>query len=325
MFRSIRNWLWPSRVTIAPISRYVVGGYATDAAIDVAPESAESLSTVHACVTTIAEDFAGLPARVCQKLPNGRRRRVRQHYLTPLLNDRPNPEMTSAVYRNIQMRSKLLRGMAYSYIEKKVARPANLWPLRPWQVRPTYSTGSLNYWIKTSPTAEPELVSPEYVLAVPYVSDCGIVGKSPIEVAANVVGISLGLDKVATRYFANGIALTGYIKHPGDLSPEAEQELKLSWAGSYDGADNAHQVPVLGEGSSFEPISATPEQAKVLASRAFSTVELCRLFRVNPVTRHVQDSLQDLRDALAFAALSDLYSRWTERRPFDATLWEENA
>lgn len=317
MITKLRSWLWPSKVTVAPISRYVFGGYSTDAAIDVTPESAEQLATVHACVQTISDDFAGLPARVCQRLPNGTRRRVREHYLTPKLNDSPNPLMTSATYRSVQMRSKLLRGTAYSYIEKRGTKVANLWPLRPWQIRPTFETGDLAYWVKPTATAEPELVSPEYVLAVPYVSDDGICGKSPIEVAANVVGVSLGLDKFAARYFANGIALSGYIKHPGDLSPEGEAELKLSWAGAYGGADNAHQVPVLGEGSEFVAISATPEQAQFLASRAYSVTELCRLYRVNPVV------VGDLSKSsyATYAAVRADYVRSTIRPHLDR--WEQ--
>jgi HK97 family phage portal protein len=271
----------PDRLVAAPLGMYrPFANVTSDAGVDVTPQTAEAVGTVYACVNLIAQDTMDLPVRVCRRLDRGRERFPR-HPVARLLSECPNDYMAAFTFREVMTRSVLLRGYAVAYIKKVGSVPVSLHPLPTGRVRPHLCDGVLTYrYIPLQ--GDPVTLTPDQVIHLIGPSDDGIFGRSPIDAAPNAVGIAIQSDKFAARFFAAGTALSGYLKYPQGLDPEAEAELRTSWSSHYAGADNAHGVPVLGEGAEFVPLSVTPEQAQFLQSRQFQFAEICRLFRVHP-------------------------------------------
>lgn len=279
-FRSYVPGFWSGTTTVAPANRYrPFSSTIVDSGVEVTPETAESIATVSACVQLICDDISGLPIRIGQRTSSGKRR-VRDHYLYQFF-DEPNEYHPKSTFISILIRSLAYRGATYSFIKKEGNYISAVYPKAPWRVTPLiHEDGWLDYRIQ-----DLELpVTPDRMLHCVYQSDDGIHGRSPIQSAAQSVGIALAADKFAAKFYGSGTALSGYLKYPNSLEDEeAEQELKKSWTKNYSGVDNAHEVPLLMDGAEFVPLTVPPEQAQFLQSRQYQTVDICRLFRVNPV------------------------------------------
>lgn len=108
----------------------------------------------------------------------------------------------------------------------------------------------------------------------------GIEGKSPLEAAAETLGISLSLDKHAGSWFRNGSQLGGILKHPGTLKPETAKRLKESWSSNYAGTVNAGKTAILEEGMDWTARTVPNNQAQFIESREYQVSDICRIFRV---------------------------------------------
>ena len=108
----------------------------------------------------------------------------------------------------------------------------------------------------------------------------GIQGKSPIECAAETLGISLALDKHAGAFFKNGANVGGILKHPGTLKPETAKRLRESWSSNYAGSNNTGKTAILEEGMEFQARTIPNNQAQFIESREYQISDICRIFRV---------------------------------------------
>src|SRR5690606_2242695 len=122
-------------------------------------------------------------------------------------------------------------------------------------------------------------------------TDDGIVGKSRITTAREMLGGILASQEHGNRTFANGARLSGVLKTPNVLDAGSAERIGTSWREQFGGVANAGKVAVLENGLEFQPLSMTNEDAQWLASRQFSVEEVARLFNVPPVL------LGDLRHA----------------------------
>lgn len=97
-------------------------------------------------------------------------------------------------------------------------------------------------------------------------------------------------DYLAT-FNANGSFLSGVIKHPGVLRPEAAKRLGDSWRKAYGGAKRAGSVAILEENMEFQPISATPVDAGSTSTKNAITSDISRITGVPKIL------LEDYADA----------------------------
>lgn len=75
-------------------------------------KSAMQTTAVYACIRILSDTIASLPLHTYQKTDKGKEKAV-DHPLYHLLNDEPNPEMTSFVFR------ETLMGHLLFYIQKE--------------------------------------------------------------------------------------------------------------------------------------------------------------------------------------------------------------
>ncbi|MCX7373036.1 MAG: phage portal protein, partial [Alphaproteobacteria bacterium] len=66
------------------------------------------------------------------------------------------------------------------------------------------------------------------------------------------------------------------------IGADVRAVLREQLSQSFAGPGNARKVLILEQGASWQPLSVSPEDAEVLASRRFTVEELCRLFQVPP-------------------------------------------
>lgn len=250
--------------------------------------TAMQMTAVYSAVRILAESIASLPLHVYRRGENGDRTRAEDLNLFYLLHDKPNPEMTSFIFREAMMCHLLLFGNCYSQILRNGrGEVAALYPLLPNKMTVERDEkGQLFYrYIRNDsepPTMEGNevILMPHEVLHIPGLGFDGLVGYSPISMTKNAIGLALAAEEYGSRFFANGAAPAGVLEHPGVIKDVSK--LRESWNETFGGTRNAGKVAILEEGLHFNPISMSPQDSQLLETRQYQLTEIARIFRIPP-------------------------------------------
>ena len=261
------------------------------AGVTVSPDTAESISAVYAAVSAISESVGSLPLDVYRRTAEGREK-ARSHPLYALLHDAPNDYQTALEMREQMQRHVLLRGNAYAeVIRGGNGRPQALLPIHPDRVSILRTqAGKLLYDVSDDYGNQRRLLADE-VLHIRYHSDDGILGRSPIQVARDTVGLALAERTHGAKMFEQGTKLSGVIQTQPGTTREQSAQIAQSWSAGQEGVGNHGKTAVLPHAAEFKTVSMTLEDAEWIEARRMSVEEVARLFRVPPVL------IGDLREA----------------------------
>ncbi|MCQ4322897.1 phage portal protein [Stutzerimonas stutzeri] len=253
------------------------------AGVDVNTTTAEGISAVYACVAAISETVGSLPLDVYRRTDNGREK-ARSHPLYKILHAEPNGYQTAMEFREQMQRHVLLRGNAYAEIVwNSNGSVQALLPLHPDAVTVLRSSkGNLIYEHADGKGNQRRLLADE-VLHLRYHSDDGILGRSPIQVARDTIGLALAERTHGAKMFEQGTKLSGVIETPPGTTKEQAGQIRESWNTGQAGVMNHGKTAVLPQGATFKTVSMTLEDADWIQARRLSIVETARLFRVPPV------------------------------------------
>lgn len=290
----------------------------------VTESTAMQMAAVYACVRVLSESIASLPLHVYKRGENGNQEKAEGHPLFFLLHDEPNPEMSSYTLRETLMAHLLLYGNAYTQILRNGRGEVTaLYPLMPnrMSVERDEKTGRLFYrytrYDSEPPTMEQNTVilNTADVLHIPGLSFDGLVGMSPIAACRNAVGAGLAADEYSSKYYANGAAPMGILETPTLIkNPDL---LRQSWNDAFGGSRNAGKVAVLEQGTTFKPISLSPQDSQLLETRKFSVEEICRIFRVPPhlvqdLSRATFNNIEQMSLDFVMYSLTPWIIRWEQ-------------
>jgi HK97 family phage portal protein len=244
--------------------------------------TAMRVAAVYSCVRVIAETIASLPLHMYRRLPNGKER-VPEHPLYRLLHSDPNPWQTAFEFREMMQAHLCLRGNAYAIISwdgDRIVR--ELLPIHPDRVQVTQRADMSLVYDITGASGAAVSFPQEEILHVRGLSSDGIVGRSVLSDAREVIGVASATQDYASRLFANDATPGVIIKHPARLGPEASKNLKASWDAAFSGSANARRTAVLEEGMTIERLSMTADDSQFLETRKFTRSEISGIFRVPP-------------------------------------------
>lgn len=250
--------------------------------------SAENLSAVLACVSAVATAIASLPAYVYREAKSGRDI-DRSHPLNRLIRRGPNPWQTWPDFVEWLIASTLLRGNGLAEIVTDHSGAIiELRPI-PWDWVSVYMlpSGRLAYdvteqfgvWGATGRTRR--LLQGE-VIHLRDRSDDGLLGRSRLSRASEVVGAGIALQEATGALWRNGVFPSGALTVDGAMKPEQRKALRESLDSSNAGAGRHAKVLILEGGMKWQQITISPEDAEVLESRRFSVEEIARIFQVPP-------------------------------------------
>lgn len=255
----------------------------THSGAKVGPDTALKISSAWACCRLISETVAMLPHIVYQRLDNGGKERATNHPLYGLLHSQPNNRQTSFEFTDMMQMHALLRGSGYAKILPGPRGPVDrLIPIHPDRVIEIeqIEEDKARYKI-AEPDGRVKVYLEDELFRLPGLSLDGFNTVSVITYNRESLGLSLAAENFAAKLFRNYSRPTGFLKHPGHLSPEAQQRL-LADAESKTSGDNLHKWGVLEEGMEFQPVSFTPEDSQMLQTREFQAEDVCRWFRIPP-------------------------------------------
>ena len=236
------------------------------------------LTAVWSAVRLLSETIASLPINIYKMDSDGSKYIDYPNPLNKLVSISPSPNYTKYNFIETMMSHLLLWGNAYARIKRNgAARPFELEILNPENVQPFKSDedGLIYYTVKDS-----GVLSDKEVLHIVGFSYDGIVGKSPIRVASEALGIASASQEFGANFFGRGANLSGILEHPSRLSDDAANRLRDSWNNRFSGIHNSHQTAILEEGVKFKPIGMPLADAQFIETRRFSVEEIARIFRV---------------------------------------------
>lgn len=252
--------------------------YQKPAASCVTEESAMQLSAVWACVRLLSETVASLPVTVYRKTPDGR---VvdNDHWLARLMARKVNRYQTKQEFFETMMLNLALHGNCYARIVRVGGEIKSLMPLMAAQVEPQLlEDGSVVYTYTQDSNVD--VYSSDSIWHVKLYGN-GIVGKSPLAFGRNIFGISQAAEGAVTSIYANGAKRSGVLSLDRLLTKEQREAVRANFSTLTTGTDE--RLLVLEMGMKFDPVSLSPQDIELLASRRFQLEEICRWFGVPSV------------------------------------------
>lgn len=251
----------------------------SDAGVLINEKQALRLPTAYSCIKGISEDLASTSFEVIQELPDESMRAAKSHRLWSILHDEWNQNMSSMVARVAIIASCLGWGNGYAWIKRDgAARVVGLYPLHSGKTSPIKVNGKLLYATTQTPSGEAAQIDPANMLHIMGLSEDGIIGLSPIQLAKNAFGLAIAAEKFGAQFFGNGARSTGVLSHPGQLEDEAYEHLKKS-AHEWATGESALRPIILEEGMKWEQISIPNNDAQFLETRKFQREEIAGMFR----------------------------------------------
>jgi HK97 family phage portal protein len=247
---------------------------------------AENLATVLACVNVVSGTLASLPPLTYHATPNGRKE-ISDHPVARLVK-RPNAWMTWPGLCEWLLAETLLAGNGVAEIEyDRAGRPVALLPI-PWRhvtpVRLPSGRIALDVCEHASPwgsSSARRRIMADDVLWLRDRTDDGIVGRSRLSRAPDVIRHARDLQAASGSIWGRGLLSRGFLSAPAFLTDPQRKQLG-EYIRNFEGAQNAGRIPIFEGGFDFKATSISPEDAETLATKRFTTEDLCRLFGVPP-------------------------------------------
>ena len=245
-------------------------------------QTAEALPAVMNAVTVIAEAVASMPCYLYSLKEDGRER-VYQHPVEYLLNEMPNRNQTPYQFKYTMMRHCLLTGNAYAVIEwNHKGEPVSLTPYQPSAVNIYQkTTGEYIYQITDLNGVTKNYLQDE-VLHLRHSSLDGFMGRSPIAICRETVGLGLAQQRHGSAIMKNGLMASGLIS-TADWLDEAKGRKAMEALERFKGAKNAGKTPILEGSMEYKQLGMTNQDAEWLQSRTFTISDIARIYNISPI------------------------------------------
>lgn len=258
------------------------GGY-SKSGIAVNDESALTLSAVYACNRILSDSLASLPVGLFRRDPSGNIIPASNRAENRLIATSPSEFYTSYNFRSTLQFHLGMRGNAFARILRDGRGGARqLRILHPNLVTPFWYQGKLFYEVQPDTTTgfpeKREILSPDEILHIAAMSTDGVMGRSPITVLRDTIGIGLGNRDYIATIQKNGGRLRGILKHPNKLSPEAITNLRTNFKGAMKDGD----FPILENGVEFSSVSLSPADAEFINTAKITMQDIARVYRIPP-------------------------------------------
>ena len=277
-WQSMWSWLGGNTTQRNRGVQYPSPGYQEAAAVSVTEDTAMQVSAVWACVRLLSETVASLPFNVYRKTPNGREL-APDFWFARLMARKPNRYQTRLEFFETMMLNLALHGNAYAKISRVGGEIKALLPLMTAQVTPSLlADGSIVYQYEADGNVD--VYAEESIWHIKLYGN-GIVGKSPLAFGRNIMGIAQAAEQAVTKIYTNGGKRSGVLSLDRLLTPEQRTQVRENFSTLTTGTDD--RLMVLEMGMTFEPVSMSPADIELLASRRYQLEEICRWFGVPSV------------------------------------------
>lgn len=256
--------------------------YANEAGQDVSDSRALQLSAVFRSIRIISEVAALCPMCGYKKLPNGDREELPESHWLQQLIAYPNETQTGEEWRETMYAQGAGWGNGYSQIVPNDAgRATELW---------AYKVGNMDVFRQRDRTLEykypnmdgiQETLPPGRVFHMRMFSPDGVMGLSPLSMARESLGLTVGAERYASSFFAQGGRPAGVMTSEKLLTDKQREQIRKEFAELGGSNGNTGKRFWLLEGHlKYSAITVSPEDMQMLQTRQFQVSDIARFFGV---------------------------------------------
>ena len=255
----------------------------TPSGIRVNADNSMACSAYTACIRVISDAVSSLPLHLFEKLANGGKRKVSDDPLYRVLHTQPNPWQTAQEFRDWRTGLYLHYGASYAEIRTTGRGLLELWPLHSSRMEvERLEDGSLRYKYREPDSNRYTIYGQEQIFCLRFTTEDGVHPIPTYKLFENVIGLAQALETHAATFFGNNARPGVVLESENPIPVEAAERLREQWERMHRGADRAFRTAILPNGVKAHELSSSNEAAQMLESRAFSVIEVCRIFRVPP-------------------------------------------
>ena len=256
----------------------------------ISPKTAMRLTTVFACNRVIAETLSSISLDVYERVEAGKQKAT-DFSLYNILKYRPNPNMTSVMWREMIVQDLNMRGNHYSQIIRNgLGEITALYPLVSANMEVSLSSTSKLVYLYATGDKKVKLSTREILHVRGLPSENGITGLSPIEYNRRAIQLGDTTQQFGINFFEKGANGAGAFSTPSELSDPAYKRLKEDLGKNYMGMQNSGKPMLLEAGLKFERITIPNNDSQFLETRKFQKEEIASIFRV---PMHMINSLEN--------------------------------
>ncbi|MHA6645654.1 phage portal protein [Mesorhizobium sp. A623] len=246
-------------------------------------EKASGLAVAHRCIQTISESLASVPLKVYRRTDNGGSEAANDHPLYNCLHDAMSPTLTAFEGREMLVAAILMHGNGYARVERNGrGQVTSLHPLVAGTVTvEVLKNGRLRYK-HAKQDGGTETFLQEEILHLRYRTADGVLGMSPIQIAASTFGLATAQQDQAGAQAENAFRPAGALSFPDKLSGTGKDDLIQKFKDRIVGSMKAGELIVLDGGAKFETFQFSAKDSEFLESRKLSNESICSVFGVPP-------------------------------------------
>ena len=251
-------------------------------------DRAAQLPTYLACESRIAEALASVPLRAFIVNENGSRAAMSDTPLATLLSEQVNDGMTAFEFRELLVRSILRHGNGYALKSfDNSGQVINLTFLPATNITiEQLPSGRLRYRYRTA-SGQTFVYLQDEILHIRYASRDGVMGLSPLQLAAPQIQLSLSLQNEAIKSSENGFRSPSVLTIDKILTDAQRKTMRenLTTIGQ-----SGQNLMVLEAGMKHERTAASPAENEFVAQLKLSDLAICRIMGVSPSVAGITDN-----------------------------------
>lgn len=242
---------------------------------------AQRHATVYACCNVIAGDLAKITLKLYRRRDDGQEERVRDHPATYLLNVESSPGVPAIVARYMLAYAFALRGNAYAYAPRDGGGELELIDAIRQDGCSVLRVGRARFYDFEDGAGIRRRVASRQMVHLRHMAEDGWTGRSPIEVAAESMGLALAGQEAAAR-MSSGTLVRAYVKMKDVFEDdEAYRRNGLRVRAALNDPE-ANGFPIISENDSIERLDLSSSDQELLASRRFDREMIASIYRVPP-------------------------------------------
>jgi HK97 family phage portal protein len=295
------------------------GGSAMVGGLVVTAQTAIQVTTVLACVKTIADGCATPDLHVFREKADGTREKATNIPEYRLLSRRPNEWQTSYEWRRMMTLHAALTGTAISLMVRgDNGRVRELIPILPgrWSVLKT-NRYTLEYrcWDEFGMIG---VFDPADLFILQGVQWDWAYSLDAVKLAASAIGLSMATERSQAQFQANGMRPSGLYSVDGNLT-DAQHTRLTAWLKKRSGPNATGEPLILDRAAKWVSSTMTGVDSQHVETRRLQIEEICRAYGVFPIMIGHSDKTATFASSEAFFAahvkhtLAPWHKAWTQR------------
>jgi len=257
----------------------LTGHLRSDSDIHVSADKALTFAPWFQGISIISGDVARVPLDTFSRTADDDRNKERNHPAYELLNRQANRYMSAFTVRETLQSLALSWGNGYAAIVWQGAKPVELIPIMPDELRPYQDPGGPVVYIHHQPGGETKVLSAENVLHIRGLGTA-LAGYSVYRYARESLGLGLAAQRHGSRHFANDARPGLLLKYPSRLEKLDADELLANWERRH--KENPSRPALLAGGLDAVPLEGSNEDSQWIESRGFSRDEVASWLALPP-------------------------------------------